>query len=76
MLRWSAIGALVALAFTSACARETPQPTASRHPDDIVLPQQSEIFEAVVPPHATLDGLLKTYDLPSDLVQAAVRSAG
>ena len=29
-----------------------------------------------MPPHATLDGLLKTYDLPSDLVQAAVRSAG
>jgi murein DD-endopeptidase MepM/ murein hydrolase activator NlpD len=76
MLRWSAIGVLVALAFTSACVRETPPPTASRHPDDIVLPQQSEIFEAVVPPHATLDGLLKTYDLPSDLVQAAVRSAG
>ena len=76
MLRWSAIGVLVALAFTSACARETPPPTASRHPDDIVLPQQSQIFEAVVPPHATLDGLLKTYDLPSDLVQAAVRSAG
>ncbi len=29
-----------------------------------------------MPPHATLDGLLKTTTLPSDLVQAAVRSAG
>ena len=29
-----------------------------------------------MPPHATLDGLLKTYDFPSDLVHAAVRSAG
>jgi murein DD-endopeptidase MepM/ murein hydrolase activator NlpD len=75
MLRASAIRALAALALASACAREAPKPTTAQQRHDIVLTSQSQIFEAVVPPHATLDRLLKAYDFPSGLVQAAVRSA-
>jgi murein DD-endopeptidase MepM/ murein hydrolase activator NlpD len=75
MLRRSAIGVLAALAFTCACARQAPQSASAHHPHDVLLTPQSEIFEAVVPPHATLDRLLKEHDFSAGLVQAAVRSA-
>jgi murein DD-endopeptidase MepM/ murein hydrolase activator NlpD len=75
MLRVCGIGAVGALAVLCACAREAPRPTATSHPHDILLKPESQIFEAFVPPRATLDGLLKTYDFPTDLIQAAVRSA-
>jgi murein DD-endopeptidase MepM/ murein hydrolase activator NlpD len=58
------------------CARQAlPPPTPVRHPD-INLPSQLQVIEAVVPPHATLDRLLRDHDLPADLVQAAVQAAG
>jgi murein DD-endopeptidase MepM/ murein hydrolase activator NlpD len=75
MFRGSAIGALAALAILCGCAREVPRPTSSRRPHDIILTPQSQIVEAVVPPRATLDRLLRSHDFPSGLVQAAVRSA-
>jgi murein DD-endopeptidase MepM/ murein hydrolase activator NlpD len=74
-MRRPALGALMALAVTCACAREAPAPTAAHHRQDIVLTAQSQTFEAVVPAHATLDRLLRAYDFPSGLVQAAVQSA-
>jgi murein DD-endopeptidase MepM/ murein hydrolase activator NlpD len=76
MLRQSGNSVLAALALTCACSHETPRPAPASHPPDIFLKSQSQIIEAVVPPHATLDGLLKAYDFPAGLVQAAVRSAG
>jgi murein DD-endopeptidase MepM/ murein hydrolase activator NlpD len=75
MLRGLGIGALAWLVLMCGCAREAPRKAQARQPHDIFLKSQSQIFEAVVPPHATLDGLLKSHDFPSDLVQAAVRSA-
>jgi murein DD-endopeptidase MepM/ murein hydrolase activator NlpD len=78
MLRQSGAAALAGLAITCACARETPRPAPSQqayHAHDILLTPQSQIFEAVVPPHGTLDGLLKAHDFPAGLIQAAVRSA-
>jgi murein DD-endopeptidase MepM/ murein hydrolase activator NlpD len=68
---------LCALAVLIACARQpaAPPPRAP-HPHDIELPVQSQVIEAIVPAHATLDGLLRGHDLAPTLVQAAVDAAG
>ena len=76
MLKQAGVGVLAALAITCACAREAPRPVSASHPPDIFLTPQSQIIEAVVPPHATLDGLLRGYDFPAGLIQSVVRSAG
>ena len=76
MLRQAGRSVLAALAITCACAREAPPPASASHPQDIFLTPQSQIIEAVVPPRATLDGLLRGYDFPAGLIQSAVRSAG
>jgi murein DD-endopeptidase MepM/ murein hydrolase activator NlpD len=77
-MRPSGIAALVALAITGGCVRQheaaSPARAAQRH--DIILAPQTHVVEAVIPPHATLDSLLRAYDFPSTLVQSAVRSAG
>jgi murein DD-endopeptidase MepM/ murein hydrolase activator NlpD len=76
MLRHSSRGAVAALWFLTACARQAPPPPASVHAQDIFLPPQAQVIEAVVPPHATLDGLLRSYEFPTGMIEAAVRSAG
>ena len=73
MARQFSFVALAAL-LAAACAQETPAPT-PRRGADIRLPVETEIIEALVPRHATLDGLLRQHDLPMELVQAAVVSA-
>jgi murein DD-endopeptidase MepM/ murein hydrolase activator NlpD len=75
MLRQSGTGVLAALAIMCACAHETPPPAPIARPHDILLTPQSQIIEALVPPHATLDGLLRAHAIPAGLIQAAVRSA-
>ena len=76
MLRHSSRGAVAALWFLTACARQAPPPPLPRTPQDIFLAPQAQVIEAVVPPHATLDGLLRSYEFPTGMVEAAVRSAG
>src|SRR4051794_24595623 len=78
MLRPSGIAALVALAITGGCAREheAASPARAAQRRDIFLRPQAHVVEAVIPPRATLDSLLRAYDFPSALVQSAVRSAG
>ncbi|MEO7273787.1 MAG: M23 family metallopeptidase [Vicinamibacterales bacterium] len=75
MLRHPSRGALAALWLVTACARQSPPPPPSAHARDIFLSPQAQVIEAVVPPHATLDGLLRSYAFPTSMVEAAVRSA-
>lgn len=56
----------------SGCAREAPRPARR---GDIVLSPEAQVIEARVPPHATLETLLRQHRLRSDLVQSAVESA-
>ena len=65
---------LVAALLVSGCAREGSAPP-PRAGGDIRLPVDTRIVEAVVPRHATLDGLLRQHNLPVELVDAAVVSA-
>ena len=65
---------MLVAALAAACARDVPAPKPLQAAD-ILLPPDSEIIEAVVPRHATLDGLLRYHELPSELVNAAVQSA-
>jgi len=76
MLRHSSRGALAALWFVTACARQAPPPSRTAQPQDIFLGPQAQVIDAVVPPHATLDSLLRSYAFPTSMVEAAVRSAG
>jgi murein DD-endopeptidase MepM/ murein hydrolase activator NlpD len=73
LARQFTIAALAAL-LAVGCAQERPAPT-PRRGVDIRLPIETETIEALVPRHATLDGLLREHDLPLALVQAAVNSA-
>jgi murein DD-endopeptidase MepM/ murein hydrolase activator NlpD len=57
------------------CAAEEVQPPSPRSGSDIILPVDSQIIEALVPRHATLDGLLRQHDLQRHFVNAAVQSA-
>ena len=78
MLKPAAV-AVLAGACACACARQPAQPPApsraAAHPHDIFLPTQTSVIDSVVPRHATLDGLLRSHQLPAALVTAAVRSA-
>src|SRR3954467_12038758 len=76
MLRHSSRGALAALWLITACARQSPPPPRTANAHDILLAPQAQVIEAVVPPHATLDGLLRSHAFPTGIVEAAVRSAG
>ena len=66
---------IVAAAIAAAgCARdESVRPP--RSGSDVFLRAETQTFVARVPPHATLDSLLRDHQLPADLVQAAVESA-
>jgi murein DD-endopeptidase MepM/ murein hydrolase activator NlpD len=64
--------ALVALLAACAAVPEAPPSTPGQ---DIVLPLDSQIIEAVVPRNATLDGLLRQHNLDLELIQAAIESA-
>jgi murein DD-endopeptidase MepM/ murein hydrolase activator NlpD len=64
---------LLALAISTACA-DGPQPQRARGADVFLRPE-AEVIEARVPARATLDGLLRQHQLPTELVQAAVESA-
>jgi murein DD-endopeptidase MepM/ murein hydrolase activator NlpD len=68
------LSAVLVAALAAACARDVPAPKPLQAAD-ILLPPDSEIIEAVVPRHATLDGLLRYHELPAELVNAAVQSA-
>lgn len=63
---------LSAALLLAGCAREAPRP--ARHAD-VVLRPEAQIIESRVPPHATLESLLREHQLPSDLVESAVQSA-
>jgi murein DD-endopeptidase MepM/ murein hydrolase activator NlpD len=76
MLRHLSRGALAALWFVTACVRQAPPPSRTAHAQDIFLAPQAQVIEALVPPHATLDGLLRSYAFPNGMIEAAVRSAG
>jgi murein DD-endopeptidase MepM/ murein hydrolase activator NlpD len=52
-----------------------PEAPPSTPGQDIVLPLDSQIIEAVVPRNATLDGLLRQHNLDLELIQAAIESA-
>jgi murein DD-endopeptidase MepM/ murein hydrolase activator NlpD len=63
----------VGMAWSGACARPEPPPV--RVGRDVRLAPDIKRIEAIVPPRATLDSLLRGHDLSSDLVHAAVQSA-
>jgi murein DD-endopeptidase MepM/ murein hydrolase activator NlpD len=66
---------LVTIALVAAgCARPDGAPP-SRLRADIVLPLETQTFEAVVPRQATLETILLEHELPVPLVQAAIASA-
>ncbi|HSC29142.1 MAG TPA: M23 family metallopeptidase [Vicinamibacterales bacterium] len=68
------IAPLLVAVMAASCAREAaPVPASSGR--DVVLPAEIEKIEAVVPRHATLDGLLRQHDIPAELVQAVIESA-
>src|SRR3954468_10881670 len=76
MLRHPTRGAIVALSLVCACARQAPPPPrAAAPPRDIFLAPQAQVIQAVVPAHATLDGLLRSYAFPASLFEPAARSA-
>src|SRR5215472_2034137 len=64
----------MAVLAVSACAR-TEAPPARRTASDVRLPRETDVIEATVPPHATLDGLLRANRLREDLIAGAVEAA-
>lgn len=63
-------------ALGSACAREPEAPPgALAAAADVVLRTETETIVARVPPHATLDSLLRDHQLTPELINSAVRSA-
>ena len=70
------IGALLGSVLVAACARESPLPPApvERLPD-IELKSEIVTIEARVPPHATLDALLRSQQLADPFVIAAIEAA-
>ena len=62
-------------ASAAACSRSEPR-TPLRAVTEVLVKAEAAVIEARVPPHATLDSLLRQYQISTDLVDAAVRSAG
>jgi murein DD-endopeptidase MepM/ murein hydrolase activator NlpD len=54
------------------CAR--PEPVRPSR-GDVILPRETEIFDALIPRHATLDSVLRAHALSGDLVSRAVAAA-
>jgi murein DD-endopeptidase MepM/ murein hydrolase activator NlpD len=67
--------AIVVLAAAAAACRHVEAPAHVSTHADIILPNEQQIVEAVVPPHATLASLLRQHDVSDDLIPAVVRSA-
>lgn len=65
---------ILAAVLLAGCAREQAVPP-QRTGADIRLPLDTRTVEAMVPRNATLEGLLRNHDLPSEMVEAAVVSA-
>jgi murein DD-endopeptidase MepM/ murein hydrolase activator NlpD len=65
--------AILGMIFAAACREAAPAPASPR--GDVALHRETETIEALVPPHATLDSLLKANQLAPSLIQAAVASA-
>src|SRR5215469_15319254 len=63
----------------ASCARSGPSDASARpRPEsrgDVRLPRETDVIEATVPPHATLDGLLRANRLREDLIAGAVEAA-
>jgi murein DD-endopeptidase MepM/ murein hydrolase activator NlpD len=74
------LGAALAVCATlgSACTRraEPPPVRLSSSQADVLLRPETEVIEARVPRHATLDSLLRTHQFAPDLINAVVASAG
>ncbi len=66
---------MLAAVIACGCAREPRPPVSSSHPHDITLAVQSRTIESVVPPDATLGGLLRAQQLSGDVVHAVIQSA-
>jgi murein DD-endopeptidase MepM/ murein hydrolase activator NlpD len=71
----AAAASISAAVWVGACRPAADVPRLSRLRADIVLPLETETIEAVVPPEATLETLLRQHELPTSLVQAAIESA-
>ena len=70
------IPAVLAAVLLAACARSSPSPAAvARSGSDVLLSLETEIIQARVPRHATLDSLLRRHDLAAERVGEAVRAA-
>src|SRR5258706_13367717 len=59
--------------LVAACAHPEPARRAAR--PDVYLPHETETIESTVPPHATLDSLLRAQRLQDDFVTRAVAAA-
>lgn len=64
-----------ALLVVAACAQQIGAPPQHSRGHDVRLAAEIETVQATVPPHATLDGLLRDNRLPDNLVSAAVEAA-
>jgi murein DD-endopeptidase MepM/ murein hydrolase activator NlpD len=69
------IYALIGAAVMAACARQAPPPPAVVPLPDVELKSEIVTVEARVPPHATLDGLLRAQQLADPFVIAAIEAA-
>ena len=69
------IYALIVAAVMAACAREPPPPPTVVPLPDVELKSEIVTVEARVPPHATLDGLLRAQQLADPFVIAAIEAA-
>jgi murein DD-endopeptidase MepM/ murein hydrolase activator NlpD len=63
-----------AILASASCARTEPERPAPAGAD-VRLPREFDVIEAIVPPHATLDGLLRAHQLREDLVGDAVSAS-
>jgi murein DD-endopeptidase MepM/ murein hydrolase activator NlpD len=65
----------ISLAAMAAACRQPPSAPVPQHRGDVVLARETDLIEARVPRHATLESLLKADQLAPALVAAAVESA-
>lgn len=65
--------ALSAALLAAGCARQAPAPAPPHH--DVVLRAETQVIESRVPPHATLESLLREHALSAELVTSAVEAA-
>ncbi len=66
-LTWCAV-----VSAAAGCAGPVAAPPAGRPGIDILLKPETVPIQGLVPPHATLDALLRTYDLTGDAVNRLV----